>query len=55
VSGWDALRAKQRGERRGDGVPTCSRCGAVSVLDPCRSCASTDELALYPEQPDPAA
>lgn len=50
MSMWDANRQKQKGEI--SSVPACSTCGTASVLDPCRSCASTDQLALYP--PDPA-
>jgi hypothetical protein len=33
-------------------LPKCSRCQRVSVLDPCRTCATPDELAKYPELPD---
>lgn len=44
-SAWDAWRARQKGEHNAT-APACSRCGALSVLDPCRSCAGTDELPL---------
>lgn len=50
MSDWDALRSEQKGEIAP--VPTCSTCGAKSVLDPCRSCAGTEPLALV--QPAPA-
>lgn len=32
-------------------VPTCSRCRKVSVLDPCRECATPAELEAYPLPP----
>lgn len=49
---WDAERTKAKGEI--GTTPKCSVCGTLSVLDPCRSCASTEELALYPPEPDMA-
>lgn len=32
-------------------APTCSDCGAVSVLDPCRDCMTPEELAALPLAP----
>lgn len=32
-------------------LPVCRRCKAVSVLDPCRRCATPAELAKYPLAP----
>lgn len=29
-------------------LPTCSKCGAVRVLDPCRKCADVQEAKAYP-------
>lgn len=49
MSRWDALRQKTKGE--GTRAPVCSRCGAISVLDPCRQCATPTQLARYPEEP----
>lgn len=34
------------------GLPLCSTCGAVSVLDPCRSCSATAPLPFPPPIPD---
>lgn len=33
-------------------VPTCRRCGRISVLDPCRECASPVELEQFPDEID---
>lgn len=49
MSGRDALRQKQKGE--GTRAPTCSKCGGISVLDPCRTCATPSQLAAYPPVP----
>ena len=46
TTSWDQWRRDRKGK-----LPTCSTCGATSVLDPCRSCAGTDELELYPAEP----
>ena len=32
-------------------IPVCSDCGAVSVLDPCRACATPADLASLPLAP----
>lgn len=49
ASSWDAWRNKKKGEA--GRVPKCSWCGATSVLEPCRACASPAQLAAYPELP----
>lgn len=49
MSRWDALRQKTKGE--GTRAPTCTKCGQISVLDPCRTCATPAQLATYPEEP----
>lgn len=49
TTNWDQWRRDQRGKVAE--LPKCSKCGATSVLDPCRSCSSTDELALLPPAP----
>lgn len=50
---WDTYRRRRRGDRR-DTMPTCSRCGEIRVLDPCRDCATTaEQIELgYPPLPD---
>lgn len=32
-------------------LPTCSRCGRIAILNPCRECASPAELKKYPPAP----
>ena len=32
-------------------IPVCGKCGATSVLNPCRGCASNAQLAAYPVPP----
>jgi recombinational DNA repair protein RecR len=49
MSRWDALRNKTKGEA--GTIPTCSKCRKVSVLDPCRACATPTQAARYPEAP----
>jgi hypothetical protein len=36
-------------------LPRCSKCHEVSVLDPCRDCATPEQLATYPVLPEPYA
>lgn len=43
ASRWDAERAKKR-RAASAGLPICRRCRLVSVLDPCRDCATPEEL-----------
>jgi hypothetical protein len=49
MSGWDALRQKTKGTATP--IPRCSKCKIISVLDPCRDCATPTQLERYPEAP----
>lgn len=48
---WDEQRAKKKGQQSA-GLPHCRRCGQVSALDPCRTCATPAEAAAYPPPPE---
>lgn len=48
---WDQARAKKKGVQSA-GLPHCRRCGQVSGLDPCRTCATPAEAAAYPPAPE---
>lgn len=33
-------------------LPVCSKCRRISILSPCRACASPEQLKKYPPEPD---
>lgn len=52
MSSWDAWRNKRKGEA--GRLPKCSKCGRPRVLNPCRDCATPEQLATYPAEPSEA-